>query len=245
MCVHRAGGDRHPCLWAKMRSSLPHQRPQGTHALITFVNKCPSHASPRCTMCPGVHFSFKTLSQRFLAFSASFATFSSENNPPSCTHTKHSPPWHTKPSCMPAPWVTRCCFQLKLVGHTRLAHMYCLLHPRQEISATQPALQVVFTDHSLFGFAELGSILMNKVLKFTLSDVHHVICVSHTSKENTVLRACLPPHRVSVIPNGMACCVWDWDGVDSWVNDGNVYSRSHIRVWGGVCHICTHTHTYK
>lgn len=63
--------------------------------------------------------------------------------------------------------------------------------------------QVVFTDHSLFGFAELGSILMNKVLKFTLSDVQHVICVSHTSKENTVLRACLPPHRVSVIPNGL------------------------------------------
>lgn len=65
-------------------------------------------------------------------------------------------------------------------------------------------MQVVFTDHSLFGFAEPGSILMNKVLKFTLSDVHHVVCVSHTSKENTVLRACLAPHRVSVIPNG-AC----------------------------------------
>jgi phosphatidylinositol N-acetylglucosaminyltransferase subunit A len=61
---------------------------------------------------------------------------------------------------------------------------------------------VVFTDHSLFGFADAASILINKVLKFTLADVHHVICVSHTSKENTVLRACLPPRRVSVIPNG-------------------------------------------
>lgn len=39
-------------------------------------------------------------------------------------------------------------------------------------------------------------------LKFTLADVHHTICVSHTSKENTVLRACVPPRRVSVIPNG-------------------------------------------
>ena len=62
--------------------------------------------------------------------------------------------------------------------------------------------QVVFTDHSLFGFADAASILTNKVLKFVLADIQHAICVSHTSKENTVLRACLPPSRVSVIPNG-------------------------------------------
>ena len=41
-----------------------------------------------------------------------------------------------------------------------------------------------------------------QVLKFSLADCHAVICVSHTSKENTVLRACLPPSRVAVIPNG-------------------------------------------
>ena len=40
------------------------------------------------------------------------------------------------------------------------------------------------------------------MLKFSLADCHAVICVSHTSKENTVLRACLPPSRVAVIPNG-------------------------------------------
>lgn len=43
---------------------------------------------------------------------------------------------------------------------------------------------------------------MDQVLKFSLADCHAVICVSHTSKENTVLRACLPPSRVAVIPNG-------------------------------------------
>lgn len=75
-------------------------------------------------------------------------------------------------------------------------------------------LKTVFTDHSLFGFADAGSILANKMLKFTLSDVDHVICVSHTwcaslrsvidgSKENTVLRAALDPHMVSVIPNAV------------------------------------------
>jgi hypothetical protein len=67
---------------------------------------------------------------------------------------------------------------------------------------TEICRQVVFTDHSLFGFADIASIAMNKVLKFSLADCHAVICVSHTSKENTVLRACLPPDRVAVIPNG-------------------------------------------
>jgi phosphatidylinositol glycan class A protein len=40
--------------------------------------------------------------------------------------------------------------------------------------------KTVFTDHSLFGFADLSSIHTNKLLKFSLSDVNHVICVSNT-----------------------------------------------------------------
>ncbi|CAI4217358.1 unnamed protein product [Parascedosporium putredinis] len=64
-------------------------------------------------------------------------------------------------------------------------------------------LRTVYTDHSLFGFADIGSILTNKLLKFTLSDVDHVICVSHTCKENTVLRASLDPLMVSAIPNAL------------------------------------------
>ncbi|EPZ36860.1 Glycosyl transferase, family 1 domain-containing protein [Rozella allomycis CSF55] len=64
-------------------------------------------------------------------------------------------------------------------------------------------LKVYFTDHSLFGFADASSILTNKLLKFTLSDIDHVICVSNTSKENTVLRAVLNPNNVSVIPNAL------------------------------------------
>lgn len=64
-------------------------------------------------------------------------------------------------------------------------------------------LKAVFTDHSLFGFADVSSILGNKLLKFTLSDISHAICVSHTCKENTVLRASLDPLNVSVIPNAV------------------------------------------
>lgn len=63
--------------------------------------------------------------------------------------------------------------------------------------------KTVFTDHSLFGFADASGIIMNKVLKFSLSDINHVICVSNTSKENTVLRAQLDPRIVSVIPNAV------------------------------------------
>lgn len=62
-------------------------------------------------------------------------------------------------------------------------------------------LKVCFTDHSLFGFADGASIHINKVLEWSLRCVDQVICVSNTSRENTVLRAKIAPHRVSVIPN--------------------------------------------
>lgn len=71
------------------------------------------------------------------------------------------------------------------------------------LHARTMGLRTCFTDHSLFGFADAASILTNKLLKFTLSDVDHVICVSHTCKENTVLRASLDPSSVSVIPNAV------------------------------------------
>ncbi|KAJ1994339.1 Phosphatidylinositol N-acetylglucosaminyltransferase GPI3 subunit [Dimargaris cristalligena] len=71
------------------------------------------------------------------------------------------------------------------------------------LHARTMGLKACFTDHSLFGFADTGSIITNKMLKFTLSDIDHVICVSHTSKENTVLRAALNPLNVSAIPNAI------------------------------------------
>ncbi|ESW97326.1 Phosphatidylinositol N-acetylglucosaminyltransferase gpi3 subunit [Ogataea parapolymorpha DL-1] len=71
------------------------------------------------------------------------------------------------------------------------------------LHANTMGIKTVFTDHSLFGFADVGSILGNKLLKFTLTNIGHVICVSHTCKENTVLRASLDPSSVSVIPNAV------------------------------------------
>uniref|UniRef100_A0A8H7XMR0 Glycosyl transferase family 1 domain-containing protein n=1 Tax=Psilocybe cubensis TaxID=181762 RepID=A0A8H7XMR0_PSICU len=43
-------------------------------------------------------------------------------------------------------------------------------------------------DHSLFGFDDAASILTNKLMVGTLKNVDAVICVSHTGRENTVLR---------------------------------------------------------
>ncbi|KAH8376152.1 hypothetical protein KR200_008143 [Drosophila serrata] len=64
-------------------------------------------------------------------------------------------------------------------------------------------LKTVFTDHSLFGFADLSAALTNNLLEVNLGMVNHAICVSHIGKENTVLRARVAKHRVSVIPNAV------------------------------------------
>jgi phosphatidylinositol glycan class A protein len=78
------------------------------------------------------------------------------------------------------------------MAHEALFHAWCM------------GLRTVFTDHSLAGFADASAILMNKLLlKYSLTNLDRIICVSHTSKENTVLRAGLPPLKVSVIPNAI------------------------------------------
>lgn len=123
-------------------------------------------------------------------------------------------------------------------GHASLSSLCheAILHARTM------GLRTVFTDHSLFGFADAASILTNKLLKFTLSDVDHVIGVSHTwwvlkhprfyiaadlinSKENTVLRASLDPLMVSVIPN--AVVAENFEPLVMQKGDRNTHSTSH------------------
>ncbi|KAK7067098.1 hypothetical protein SK128_011268 [Halocaridina rubra] len=64
-------------------------------------------------------------------------------------------------------------------------------------------LKSVFTDHSLFGFADMSAIVTNNFLALSLADVNHCICVSYVGKENTVLRANVEQDKVSVIPNAL------------------------------------------
>ena len=71
------------------------------------------------------------------------------------------------------------------------------------LHAQTMGVSTVFTDHSLFGFADPSSIITNKFLEFSMTNVDHVVCVSNTSKENTVLRASLDAYKVSVIPNAV------------------------------------------
>ncbi|KXZ46226.1 hypothetical protein GPECTOR_46g295 [Gonium pectorale] len=121
-----------------------------------------------------------------------------------------------------------------LLGWARLLRVICLreraslLHGHQAfstmaleaaINARSLGLKVVFTDHSLFGFADPASIVLNKILKAVLADVHAVICVSHTSKENTVLRACLRPDSVYVIPNAVDASQFTPDPRVAWPSD--------------------------
>lgn len=61
----------------------------------------------------------------------------------------------------------------------------------------------MFTDHSLFGFADASAVVTNKMLEISLKSCNHIICVSHIGKENTVLRACVNFNEVSVIPNAV------------------------------------------
>ena len=65
-------------------------------------------------------------------------------------------------------------------------------------------LKTVYTDHSLFGFGDLGSIILNRVLQTTTSTLDAAICVSHTCRDNFILRAQIhQPDKVVVIPNAI------------------------------------------
>ncbi|KAJ7253745.1 glycosyltransferase family 4 protein [Mycena haematopus] len=84
---------------------------------------------------------------------------------------------------------------LSALGHEGILHSHLL------------GVRTVFTDHSLFGFDDAASILTNKLIAFTLKNVDAVICVSHTGRENTVLRGELfeksdtDPDKLSVRDN--------------------------------------------
>ena len=73
----------------------------------------------------------------------------------------------------------------------------CMLH-----SGTM-GLPCVYTDHSLFSFNETLPILLNQLMRFSLSSVDHCIAVSHTCKENLTMRANLNPWKTSTIPNAI------------------------------------------
>ena len=73
------------------------------------------------------------------------------------------------------------------------AVLYCTIHN----------IPCVYTDHSLFGLRNIGSLTLNKLLQFTLCNVSHCISVSYCSKQNLCYRIKKNIHEVSVIPNAV------------------------------------------
>lgn len=82
-------------------------------------------------------------------------------------------------------------------------------------------LGTVFTDHSLFGFADASAIVTNTFLRYSLANSDHCICVSHTGKENTVLRSGVPKTSVSVIPNAVDSDIFK-------PQEGNIRDRKKV-----------------
>ena len=64
------------------------------------------------------------------------------------------------------------------------------------LAARPLGCRLVFTDHSLLGLGSPAGAAINKLMKLLLPDADHIICVSHVARENTVLRARVPPEQV-------------------------------------------------
>lgn len=91
-------------------------------------------------------------------------------------------------------------------------------------------INTVFTDHSLFGFKDIGSMIHNSVVKQSLLQCNHIICVSHVGKSNEALKHESIP--ISVIPNAVDTLVFtpdpsqrDPDKITIVVNSRLVYRK--------------------
>ncbi|KAH9464930.1 hypothetical protein Pst134EB_004429 [Puccinia striiformis f. sp. tritici] len=125
-------------------------------------------------------------------------------------------PMGTLPFSSTAATVPNMFSALPLIRSILLREKIQILHAHQALSSIgleatmhaktlQIGIRTIFTDHSLFGLGGGGwaEVSGNKIVKGILSDIDSVICVSHTGKENTVLRAMLNPDIVYVIPNAI------------------------------------------
>ena len=64
-------------------------------------------------------------------------------------------------------------------------------------------LNVVFTEHSLFGFSHIDEVSINKLIRIFFIDVDEVISVSHIAIENIILRGLINPRITNTIPNAI------------------------------------------
>ena len=126
---------------------------------------------------------------------------------------------------------TLCSFFV-LFRNIMIREMITIVHGHQSTSvmtnecvlyARTMGIKTCYTDHSIFAFNDLVSININHLLKMTVSDVDHVICVSNTCRENMVLRGHIHPSLVSTIPNAV-------DTTKFYPNPSKRYPRNTINI---------------
>ena len=101
----------------------------------------------------------------------------------SCTHSHAHTYWYSNSTCTNTLTLS--------YAHTQAFSALC---HEGIIHAGTMGVKTVFTDHSLFGFADGSSILTNKFLEVVLTDIDHVICVSYTRYTKAVIH---PPPPIA------------------------------------------------
>lgn len=71
------------------------------------------------------------------------------------------------------------------------------------IAAKSLGVKTIVTEHTHFGYSDIGCISMNKMAKWYLKDIDATICVSHSLKENFTMRGKVNPHTCFTIPNAV------------------------------------------
>ena len=86
---------------------------------------------------------------------------------------------------------------LPLLRYILLREQIDIVHAHQATStmgnesivyASMMGISAIYTDHSLFGFSDIASVILNRVLQTTLCTIDAAICVSHTCRDNFILR---------------------------------------------------------
>lgn len=80
----------------------------------------------------------------------------------------------TLPTVFGAFGILRCVLLQERITIVHAHQAFSTMAHEATLHARTMGYKVVFTDHSLFGFTGLGSILANRLLRFTLADVHQV-----------------------------------------------------------------------
>jgi phosphatidylinositol N-acetylglucosaminyltransferase subunit A len=99
---------------------------------------------------------------------------------------------------------------LPLLRYILLREQIDIVHAHQATStmgnesivyASMMGIATIYTDHSLFGFSDIASVILNRVLQTTLCTIDAAICVSHTCRDNFILRTKLTKQQSKINDN--------------------------------------------